>query len=347
MNNDNEVLGTYITEMTTDVRAGSPELEEVLAAVTGDGLARQRDIICITGDRLASLIAARQKQLIEEAERCFPHLSDEDLVKKCQSDSYAESALASELLIQRVNDGHDNAFAALVDASAPTSVPFNYPLNPLLTSLVEAKRDAVKSLSNTQLNALVSDGVKSPISFAAKERLDFLATRARDLQVIKDAPLSTVIARYEAGHFDNDKHVKKKALARLKKETLSEQQLGDLLPPMPTRDLEKYLSDLNVPRLGYLSCRSPTCRGILWDAVLVMERIQYTPARLLKRARAEFGGRLPEALHSAMILASKDRYQLEYFDWLSTLSKSSAGQAQDPVRSSEKSSSLSGELNHA
>ncbi len=338
MNNDNEVLGTYWIRRKIEVRADSPELEELLSAATPFGFDDKSGIAGITGEKLDTLLAARQEQLREEAERRLSGLDDDALVEECRSASYSESRLASEVLVERVNNGQGNAFVALVNAIDPTSEPFNYPFNEILTSLVAPKRVAVKTLGIKQLTALVTDGGSSPMSFAAKERLDFLAKRKRRLQAVRSGPLQEVIARFNAGDFDDDKHVKKTALERVRKETVSERQLRDLLPPMTPEELKEYLKGLDVPSPGYLSCCSPTMRGTLWDAELAMKQIKYSPARLLKRARTEFGGRLPEALHTAMALAPHDRYQHEYIEWLSGLSRSSVERDEDPVASSGKDS---------
>jgi hypothetical protein len=318
--NAGQIVGTC--KITVHVRDGSPLLKDILSRVGIDGLP---DEVC--SDRqglLAELIDARQQQLLQEAQCHLNGLEDDHLVAEVLAESSECVDLALEILAERIKGGSTSAFGALVDALRrleEQDIPPDSFLEERVSDLIDvydsgvaAARPSVDHLTERELENIINKGQDDSVRCAARERLEEIHQRTRDLAAIKTMPLHEVIEQYNEGHF-LDPQVRRRARERLARETVGDVEIADLLPFGEHR-VKDFLERLGVQCVGCLDARRARCRGPRWNREEVMQTIQNTTARLFFRARDEFDGPLPDHLHAAMMFAPADEYQRAYSDWL-------------------------------
>lgn len=142
------------------------------------------------------------------------------------------------------------------------------------------------------------------------------STVARDHAVLRTMPPNELVAWYRLKGRFCDPQLRRTALRRLGRETVSAAHVMAMLPKRPRlkADLETFLKKLDVHRLGCIGSANRHFDGPRWDRSEVKVAIEKSPAGLLFRAQNKFCGQLPEELHNHMIMESfvsdtRDEYQ--------------------------------------
>ncbi len=312
-----EVVGTCRIE----VREGSPLLEQILSHVGIDGLPR---FYSQPTGGLWELIDARREEIVSAEKDRLNDLADDQLVADVLVESSECVGLALDILAERIKGGSTSAFGALVGALRrlkEQDIPPDSILEERVSDLIDvydsgvaAARPSVDHLTERELENIITKGQDDRVRCAARERLEEIHQRTRDLAAIKTMPLDEVIERYNRRIF-LDPQVRKRARQRLERETMTEHEIAVLLP-FGVYLVEEFLTGLGISRVGHLHAPRALRQGNLWNREEVMQTIQNTTARLLFRAKNEFHGPLPDHLHAAMMLAPADEYQRAYSHWL-------------------------------
>ena len=314
-----EVVGTCKIEVT--VREGSPLLQQILSHVCIDGLPR---FYSQPTGGLRELIAAKQEEIVSAEKDRLNGLADDQLVAEVLVESSECVGLALDILAERIKGGSTSAFGALVDALRrleEQDIPPDSFLEERVSDLIDvydsgvaAARPSVDHLTERELENIINKGQDDSVRCAARERLEEIHQRTRDLVAIKTMPLDEIIEKYSVGHFV-DPQVRRRARERLARETVGDEEIADMLPFDAYR-VHDFLDGLGIARVGYLHAPRARCEGTRWNREEVMQTMQNTTARLLFRARDEFDGPLPDHLHAAMMFAPADEHQRAYSHWL-------------------------------
>lgn len=317
MNSENEVLGTCRVEMHLELRAGSPELQALLAKVTADGLPYDCGWTEIKGGGLKELIAARTNELRECLRLSLDRLGDDELALKCNSTDGAVRDLAVDLLGGRIEDGRPGAFPALLAAHAATTDGYCVRLlEDLIDSVVSPVAETINRKGVKELTRLAGEAVADPIvAFAAQERLALLGRRKADLHAIPDIPIADLIANLGSGQYAYDSGVKSAAIKRTRAETVGSGELAELLP-IPFGDVDEFLNELGKRPLGHIDSWKTRVNRTRWSRDEVLPAIEFTTARLYHRALHEFDGRLPAELHNRMVFEVGDEFAKAYVELL-------------------------------
>ena len=315
-----QIVGTCKIEVT--VREGSPLLKQILSHVGIEGLPNH--VCSEPRGLLRELIDARQEEIVSAEKDRLNDLADDQLVADVLVESSECVGLALEILAERIKGGSVSACVALVDALIrlqEEDIPQDSYLEDRYSSLryvfdmcVAAARPSVDHLTERELENIINAGREDNVSCAARQRLEEIHLQTSHLAALPTMPLHEVIDKYNQGIFVEQK-VRKRARQRLERETMTKQEVADVLP-FGSDLVEGFLKGLGVARIGCLHSPRSIRQGNLWNREEVMQTIQNTTARLLFRAKNEFHGPLPDHLHAAMMLAPADDYQRAYSHWL-------------------------------
>lgn len=142
------------------------------------------------------------------------------------------------------------------------------------------------------------------------------STVADAQELLRTMPLNELVAWYRSKGRFCDPRLRRTALRRLGRETVSAAGVMAMLPRRPKlkADLENFLKGLDVHRLGCIGSANRHFDGPRWNRSEVNVAIENSPAGLLFRAQREFRGQLPEELHGQMMMESfrndtRDEYQ--------------------------------------
>jgi len=323
--NDHEVIGTCRLEMNVEVRVGSPELRAMLDEVTVDGLPSTSGYTRISGTTLKELIYARQRQCCDELWRTLNGMDDAALVLKYDGPTGMTSRLAEKVLVSRITAGSHSAFAALLTArDNAAEAQVKYVLKHLIDQLVSYAAESIPRKGIKELQRLAGGGTGDPvIAYAAKERLALRSNRDADLKVIPSIPIADLVAGISSGRYTYDSALKKAAYKRLRADTLGSGDIADLLP-IHWWSIDGFLRKYGLKSVGHIHAWPSRANRTRWHAAEVNKVIESTTARLYHRARNEFYGRLPDALHNRMVLDGADEYVRAYIAFLDQKDRANA-----------------------
>lgn len=315
--NSHEVIGTCQFVMDVAVREGSPELSAILDKVTVDGLPHHSGYTNIRGAKLDALIAARQSQCREYLSLNLDKLGDADLALKCTEADHAIRELASDLLTGRITAGLSGAFPALLAAHAATTDRNGKTLlRRIIDKVVSPVSETISRKSIKELQRLAGGGAANPVvAYAAKNRLARRTQREADLTTIPGMTIADLMADVRAGKYAYDNKVKAAANKRIRTETMGADDVAQLLPLMD-HQVESFLDSRSISKPVYIDFFKYRYACERWSKAEVLKAIESTTARLYHRARNEFYGRLPDALHNQMVLDGADEYVKAYIAFL-------------------------------